>query len=166
MWPESFPSQPCPPASEQEVALFVQTIFAPLNPQEQREADDYAQSIERSNFTRSHWQFPSYPIPEAYLNFLQFSNGGYFDGEHRHLNLFKISEVREMMLGYCVPYWMSGVYNFGTDGCGNLYLLDMRRAPINGDYPILLVHAGDMDFADAQRIANSFTELISTALGE
>ncbi|MGC4046208.1 MAG: SMI1/KNR4 family protein [Armatimonas sp.] len=168
---ESPLSQPCSPATEQEIALFVQTVFAPLNSEEQREAAEYDQYMGEidpsySGFCLSRWQFPIYPLPESYLNFLQFSNGGFFEGKNRFLNLFKTSEVREMMLGYGVPYWMPNVCTIGFDGGGNLYLFDMRLPQVNGDYPIWLVHAGDMNFEDAQQIASSFTEFINTALGD
>ena len=46
--------------------------------------------------------------------------------------------------------------SFALDGCGNVYLFDMRENPTNNEFPILFVQLGNLRFRDAVLVASTF----------
>jgi len=47
---------------------------------------------------------------------------------------------------------------FAFDGYGDFYLFDMRRDPVEGEYPILFILSGNLGYEDAIIVATSFVE--------
>ena len=172
MWDDSFESEISSPASDEEINKLLHSVFAPLTDTEIQELCEEHKKIVGSGhfdppFNPRLWRLPKYPLPSAYIEFLRFSHGGYFEGKSRDLDpLFSTDEVREYMLAYNIPHWMPDVCPFGFDGGGTFYLFDMRLPPIDGDYPILFTHSGCLTFEDSVKIAESFSDLVATALGD
>lgn len=171
-WPQEFDSQPESPATDDDIAQFVESVFAPLTVDEIEElTQQHVRAVGGGHFeppfNPAGWRLPERQLPESYLNFLRFSNGGYFAGAKRDFDpLFSTHEVREYMLAYSIPHWMPRTCPIGFDGGGTFYLFDMRNeSPIN-EYPVLFAHAGNLCFDDAVKLADTFAQLLQTRLGE
>ncbi len=171
-WPTDLVAHTEPPATDADIAAFVGSVFAPLSDREIRDLHAEHKAAVGDGFfdppfDPTPWQLPKYPLPNSYLSFLRYSNGGYFAGANRNFDpLFSTSEVRDYMLGYSIPHWMPCSCPIGFDGGGTFYLLDMRRKSTVGDYPVLFAHAGSLGYDDAVTLASSFAELIAKRLGE
>jgi hypothetical protein len=163
--------RPEPGATQFEIEIHVRTVFAPLSPAEIEILIDEHQRIVGDGcfdprFDPTTWRFPSNALPDIYLEFLRFSNGGFFNGQHRKLDpLFSTHEARDYMLGYSVPHWMPMTLPFAFDGGGGFYLLDMRHDSVRTDFPVLWAHASNLGFDDAQVLAPSFMAFIEFGLG-
>lgn len=70
-----------------------------------------------------------------------------------------------MLVAYQIPFYLPGTLPIAFDGGGTFYLLDMRQAPVDGEYPILFASAGALDFTESPCLAASFPELIESKLG-
>jgi hypothetical protein len=102
-------------------------------------------------FDCSAWLMPSYRFPASYIAFLRWSNGGAFTSHGREFGFFPATDagqgVRAMMLAYHVPQYMSFAVPFAFDGAGTFYLFDMRQPAVDGEFPIVLSHAGSLGWA-------------------
>ena len=172
IWPEHLKCQVESPASDDDITKLLASVFAPLT---YKEIDSLISEHEKAvgegsfdpPFDPSAWKLPKPHLPESYLNFLRFSNGGYFAGTSRDLDpLFAANQVREYMLAYSIPRWMPLSCPIGFDGGGTFYLLDMRDTSSAGEYPILFSHAGNLGYEDAVVLADSFASLVATNLGQ
>ena len=171
-WPRNLAAQRESPATDADIAAFVESVFAPLSNDEIKDLRAEHNAAVGDGcfdppFDPSRWQLPHRPLPDSYLAFLRYSNGGFFAGQKRDLDpLFNAREVRDYMLGYSIPHWMPMSCPIGFDGDGTFYLLDMRCDSTIDDYPVLFAHAGNLGYDDAVTLANSFAELIDTQLGK
>ena len=171
-WPPSLAAHTEPPATDADIAAFVGSVFVPLSDNEIRDLHVEHKAAVGDGcfdppFDPATWQLPIRPLPDSYLSFLRYSNGGYFAGTNRDFDpLFNTREVRDYMLGYSIPHWMPSSCPIGFDGGGTFYLLDMRRESDIGDYPVLFAHAGNLGYDEAIILANSFAELIANQLGK
>lgn len=161
-------------ASESEIAWFVASVGQPLSDEELAYVNGSQQNPFPKNdplytayrpFDASLWTIPNRPLPPAYLEFLRWSNGGEFrTGEH-WLQFFaalnRIHGVRAMLLGYCFPQYIPGALPFAMSGGGTLYLFDMRRDAIAGEYPVVCSRFGNLGWEpdEAIRVAESFEEV-------
>ena len=105
------------------------------------------------------WMVPKNTLPDSYIEFLIYSNGGEFQNGDRYLQFFSTDDFREMNLEYEFPEYMEGSISFAMDGCGNHLIFDMRKPGYNGEYPILSVHSGNLGYEDCKLIGNSFIEV-------
>jgi hypothetical protein len=110
-------------------------------------------------FDPSRWAIPQMNLPDSYMQFLQYSNGGEFGNGDRYFQFFGSSEFRAMNLAYEFPEYMQGAVSFGMDGCGNHYIFDMRNDMRDGEYPILAAHSGNLGYEGCKKVAHSFAEL-------
>ncbi|WP_042161966.1 SMI1/KNR4 family protein [Paenibacillus gorillae] len=110
-------------------------------------------------FDPSLWSIPQKTLPESYLAFLRYSNGGEFGNGDRYLQFFSAEELRAMMLAYEFPQYMPGAVPFAMDGSGNHYCWDMRSERDDREYPILVASSGNLGYEDCIRIADTFVEL-------
>lgn len=113
-------------------------------------------------FDAGQWQLPSKPLPPSYLDFLRWSNGGSFFNDDRHFDPFlECQELRQFLLGHHVPQYMPNAVPFALDGSGYVYLFDMRREPVNGEYPILFTSLGNLRYNQAKQVGTAFVEVCS-----
>jgi hypothetical protein len=106
------------------------------------------------------WVFPARLLPASYLEFLCWSNGGFFVNGDRELGMLSAEELREYLLTYEVPYYLPGTVPFALDGNGNFYLFDLRNPPdVDGEYPILFTSTENLSFDVARIVGQSFPEV-------
>ncbi len=157
-WSEIFDQDDkCDGASEEDLRLLQASLSRPLSEDE----------IRLINETRvdavdpESWKLPDAPLPQSYLRFLRWSNGGEFVRGDRQISpFFQASWVREYLVGYAIPQYMPGAVPIGFDGGGNFYLLDMRSPAVGGEYPILFSHGGSLGYGDdSLLVATSFYAL-------
>jgi hypothetical protein len=169
-WSQVFQtSHPEPGADEGEVLALADSISRPLSEEEiasinGAQVNPFRPSNPLARFYRPYdcreWELPARPLPPAYLDFLRWSNGGSFFNEDRAFDpMFSASKVREYLLGYEMPHYMPGVVPFAFDGGGTFYLFDMRQEAIDGEYPILFKHAGNLGYGDAVLVGDSFLDV-------
>lgn len=98
-------------------------------------------------FDPRRWTLPKHPLPPSLLQWLAYANGGSFRKGKREWGLFGSDDIRPMMLDYHVPEYMPLAVPIGLDGSGNFFMLDMRQAPVGGEYPIVAAAAGNLGWA-------------------
>ncbi len=112
-------------------------------------------------FDPRKWTFPNRPLPKTYLEFLQWSDGPWCANGSREFGFFSTADVRTMMIEYEVPQYMPMALPFAFNGGGVFYLLDLREDPVEGEYPVVVAAAGNLDWDSAPRIASDFVEACS-----
>lgn len=137
------------------VPLVYRLITEPLNDDERKEI------TERESSDPATWQMPARPLPQSYLSFLAWSNGGLFIKDEREFAMFGAEELREYLITYELPARCPNAVAFAADGVGGLLAFDMRADAVNGEYPILHFTADEYDFVAATRIAESFPSLFN-----
>jgi hypothetical protein len=106
------------------------------------------------------WVFPTRPLPPSYLDFLFWSNGGFFLNGDRELQMLAAEELREYLITYRVPYHLPGSVPFALNGSGGFYLFDLDEPPDeSGEHPILFAEARDMKFSELVVVGRSFLEV-------
>lgn len=156
-WPDVFIGydvcEPKPGLNPEYVPLVDRLIGEPLNDDERKEI------TERELSDPVNWQMPSRPLPESYLSFLAWSNGGLFIKGDREFAMFGAEELREYLLTYELPARCPNAVAFAADGLGGLLAFDMRADAVNGEYPILHFTADEYEFVAATHVAESFPSL-------
>jgi hypothetical protein len=159
IWPSEFEEydicEPNPGLNPEYIPLVNRLIAEPLNDEERNEI------AERETTDHATWQMPSRPLPESYLSFLAWSNGGLFIKGEREFAMFGAEELREYLLTYELPAHCPQAVAFAADGLGGLFAFDMRAEALAGEYPILHFPADECDFVAATRIADSFPRLFT-----
>jgi hypothetical protein len=108
------------------------------------------------------WQFPARPLPASYLDFLGWSNGGFFLAGEREFQMLAAEELRVYLIEYRVPYFLPHAVPFALDGNGHFYAFDLREpADAAGEHPVLFVDTGHLDAAAAVVVAGSFRDLLT-----
>ncbi len=170
---------PIPGASEAELQQFVAEVSRPMSALEIRavhatqtnpfpESDPLYSAWRAIDATK--WVIPDRPLPQTYLSFLRWSNGGEFQTGDRCFQYFPALDsqhgVRAMMLAYHIPEYMPGAVPFAFDGCGTFYLFDMREASATGEFPVVRAHSGDLswDPDSSEMIAESFESVCRNAI--
>jgi hypothetical protein len=127
-----------PGLSDDQIATFVSSVQQPLTTAE-FELRGVGKNVRR-------WKMPEGPLPESYLSFLRWSDGGEFRNCDRLLQFFPaldpIHGVRIMTLVYLVPERSPGLLPFAFDGGGIFYAFDMRMRPDHGEYNIVAAECG------------------------
>ncbi|QDV69045.1 hypothetical protein Poly24_27590 [Rosistilla carotiformis] len=160
------------PATEDDIAYLQVSVLAPLTKSEIAEINSQQQNPfavgdplhdKYQSFDPSQWYIPRRQFPDAFVEFLRWSNGGNFFRGEREFGIFGIKSLREYLLGYQIPEYMPGAVPFAFDGCGGFYLFDMREAMVDGEYPIVMAHSGSLgwDEDDQVRLADTFFESIA-----
>lgn len=163
-----------PPATDAELAHLQESVLAPLSDREMDEINARQSQLWPATdplhagdqpFDSSRWQLPQRRFPESYVDFLRWSNGGDYDLGERFWMLFSVAEIRGHLLDYQLPEYMPGAVPFGFDGAGTFYLFDMREAPIDGEYPIVMAHSGSLgwDEDDSLLLAQTFPQAIANS---
>ena len=167
-WKQMFSQDPPEEgATKEEVQALASTICEPLSAEEIQQINaSQSNPFPASDplhgkykpFDPRKWQLPSQPLPPSYLDFLRWSNGGEVASGDRQFGFFSTATLREYLLSYNVPQYMPGALPFAFDGGGCFYLFDMRKEPVDGEYPILFVGAGNLGYEDAVHVADSFVD--------
>jgi hypothetical protein len=76
------------------------------------------------------------------------------NGDRTFSPMFTTLTVRDYLLSYMVPEYMPGSLHFAFDGGGCFFLFDMRGEPVEDEYPILFVSAGNLGYEDAVLLPN------------
>jgi hypothetical protein len=168
-WNEVFDeSYPLPGTSEEAIARLIESIGNPLTVEEIATVN----KRQRNPYSMTHafyagwrpidpttWCLPVGSLPSDYLSLLRWSNGGEFRTGAQWLQIYPAADVRQLLLDYHVPQYLSGALSIASDGGGHIYAFDMRRPYVHGEYPILVVAAGDQGYDTAVVAARSFMEL-------
>lgn len=112
------------------------------------------------------WPLPQRPLPPAYLSLLQWSNGGEFRTGERWFQFFPTHDLRPILLSYCLPEYMPYALPFAFNGSGTFYLFDLRSPAVDGEYPIVCAHAGNLGWEPEAcfALAGSFITLCQGTL--
>ncbi len=160
------------PATESDIEYLIHSTLAPLSEIEIVEL----RTNQRNPFPRSHslyhsyepfdpsrWELPKRTFPASFIDFLRWSNGGNFVNGHREFGMFDPQSIREYLLAYNIPEYMSGAIPFALDGGGGFFLFDMRQDLHGGEYPIAFSHSGNLGWEHDEYaiIAASFAEACS-----
>ena len=171
-WPSEFEiGHPVPGATLDELAQFQKLLFEPLSAEEisKVNASQSNPFVKTSAlykawqpFDASSWKIPAGDLPEEYLSFLRYSNGGEFGSGGRWFQFFPLDDsnmgVRAMLLAYHIPQYWPNAIPFALDGNGWFYAFDMRSEPIDGSYPIYCSHAGNLGWSEDESalVASTF----------
>jgi hypothetical protein len=161
-------------ATDEELARLESTLFAPLSVAELRRAQKQAAGNPYPVtdplysgfrlFDPTQWRFPTAKLPESFLEFLRFSNGGEFCNGMRRLQFFSATHpgngLRAMLLAYLFPEFMPMALPFAFDGGGTFYIFDLRAHAVDGEYPIVASAAGSLGWDPDGHwfVANTFVE--------
>ncbi len=148
-------AKPKPGATDRRVEQLVRGLGRPITHTEydrimasQRNPFPKADPMHRrwAPFDPSNWQMPDRPLPESYLSFVRYADGGEFWSGERLFQMWGTG-LREFLLAYHVPQYMPRAVPFAFNGGGVAYLFDMREPPgPDGEYPILCAGSGNWDF--------------------
>ena len=112
--------------------------------------------------------FVGHSIPEDYISFLRWANGGEGTIGGVYVSLWPTQELVQLNKDYQVDKWMPNALVIGTDGGSKAYIFDFRdqlKEP-----PLYRKGFGDLlgglEDEYATRIANSFTEWLASLLEE
>lgn len=162
-----------PGASDAEILGLIEAVKQPLSVVELEQIKvkhrHLAEMIARlaakhggSGFTLKEpakWKLPRKALPQTYLDFLRWSNGGSFRKGAKWFDpVFRTDEVRSFLLGYDLPQYLPGVLPFAFDGSGTFYVLDLRRPPQVGEYPVRIAHASNLCFRASRQIGATFLD--------
>lgn len=161
-----------PPATGDEIAFLQNQVLAPLTEFEIDEVNARQQNPFRPTdpayakyrpFDPRKWVIPRRQFPESFVDLLRWSNGGNFVKGDREFGMFDPKTIRENLLAYQVPEYMPGAIPFAFDGGGGFYLFDMRNAPVEGEYPIVMAHSGSLSWDEDLHavIGYRFVEVLS-----
>jgi hypothetical protein len=80
-------------------------------------------------------------LPESYLTFLRWSNGGLFRNGGRNMKFWHCEGPRRMMDRYNFPELAPLVVPFaGNPGSGDWYGFDTSNEPVAGEFPVVYIH--------------------------
>lgn len=148
-------------ASESEVASLARDFSRPLSEKEIVEirADLLKTKTDIQLYDPAKWFLPSKPLPESFLNFLTWNNGGWCRTGEREFGFLSTPDLRDYTLAYMFPSFMPGAIPFALNGGGIFYVFDMREESRNGEYPILTAASGNLGYEDAKVVGESFVEV-------
>ena len=94
-------------------------------------------------------------LPEDYLAFLRFSNGGqgHIDVEPGWFQIWPAEEVLEANRDYEVDEELPGFFGFGSNGGGEMLAFDMRSGQ---PWPVVMVPVGSLEPDFVVKIADDF----------
>ena len=103
-------------------------------------------------------------LPEDYLQFLRFSNGG--EGElgvkPGWFQLWPTEEVIGLNKGYEVQKWVAGFFGFGSNGGGELLAFDTRKPQ---PWKVYMIPFECLREEEAVLVADSFASFVK-AIGQ
>jgi hypothetical protein len=86
------------------------------------------------------WVMPFRGLPESYLAFLRWSNGGTFRNGKREIEFWPCAGPRGMMETYYFPQFAPLVVPFaGSPRHGDWYGFDTGAEPVAGEFPVVYI---------------------------
>lgn len=151
-------------ANDFQIRHLTDNLFRPIAPAELKKLKDSFSRLPadsdwfEKHFAASEFRIPNGPLPDSYISFLKWSNGGHFNLGDRVWQMWSSEELRRDLLN--VTMWMPCALPIAMNGGGVYYLIDMREPPVNGEYPIVAAHAGNLswDADSCTHVADSFVE--------
>jgi hypothetical protein len=152
IWSNLFESgQPEPGGTEDQLRELLESISRPLSAVE---LDNAAAFFQQNPYPPSdpandhyvgpnpaNWVMPFRGLPESYLAFLRWSNGGTFHNGKRHIKFWSDLGPRRMMMRYFFPEFAPLVIPFASNpGTGDWYGFDTSSEPIAGEFPVVYIH--------------------------
>ncbi len=134
--------KPKPGCSVEEIRKLSASIARPLDDEELA----YLREIVARNSTEPDpilWPWPRRGLPESYLSFLRWSNGGTFRCGERWVEFFEAGWARNTMLANLFPLIVPRVVPFAAPPTsGGWYGFDTGVEPVDGEFPVLRIAAG------------------------
>ena len=164
---------PEPPASSEEIDAFLTDLTRALSPDEIAEIkraqlnpwpESHQWHAGWRPFDPTIWRLPHVDLPASYLSFLRWSRAPWVRKGERTLGHLGTTSTREYLLSYEFPQYLPGVLPIGLDGGSIFAAFDLRLRPVHGEYPIIAVEAGVLDFEETRVIASSFLELCTGSI--
>ena len=95
-------------------------------------------------------------LPDDYLQFLQYSDGGEGFIGNAYVMLWRLEELLDLNQGYKVEEFAPELFLFGSDGGGEAFAFDMRSSTV----AIVSVPFIPLDSAYAYRLGSSFDDFL------
>jgi hypothetical protein len=95
-------------------------------------------------------------LPDDYLRFLQYSNGGEGFIGNAYVILWRLEELLHLNQGYKVEEFAPGLFLFGSDGGGEAFAFDMRSDSME----LVSVPFIPLDLAYTRRLGSNFGEFL------
>jgi hypothetical protein len=153
-----------PGASQPQIEQLLDSIVQPLSEDEINRLENVLQRNPfppgdpmREKYVLSNAArlvMPRRRLPESYVDFLGWSNGGRFRNGMREMAIFPCAGVREMMLLGLFPAVVPGVVPFAKHKSDYLGF-DTAADPTSGEFPVVYV---PHDNPDPVRMASGFRE--------
>lgn len=160
-------AKPATPASEQDIFGLRSFLCSELTDSERNEIAVQINPFRQS--TREYmawcpvdptkWTLPECDLPADFKDFLRWSNGGWARTGEREFGFFGIAGIRNYMLWYLFPEYLPGVVPFAFNGGGIFYAFDVRDRPQQGEFPIIAVATGVLDFEYSPVIGTTFVDV-------
>jgi hypothetical protein len=156
-----------PGATAADLAVLTAALERPMSPEEVREHIAWQKNPWPVNYPEhatfqpidpTGWPMPGAVLPESYLELLRWSNGPHFRTGERELAFLGCGEMRDYLVNYQFPEYMPGAIPLGLDGGSLFAAFDTRGGLIDGEFPILVSAAGNLDYVDARVVASSLVE--------
>ena len=156
-----------PGATANDLAALIAALERPMSPEEVREHIVWQTNPRPANrpgrasdqpIDPTGWALPAAPLPQSYLELLQWSNGPSFLTGERQFTFFGCGDMRDYLVHYQFPEYMPGAIPLGMDGGGLFAAFDTRAGLIDGEYPILVTPASVLDYEDARVVASSLVD--------
>ncbi|HBK70988.1 MAG TPA: hypothetical protein DDZ39_04905 [Flavobacteriaceae bacterium] len=104
------------------------------------EIDDFTKSID-------------FILPKDFIIFYKMSNGGIINSEEKYINLWKLTEMKQLNIGYCTDEFFPNFFIFASNGGGTAYFIKKNTS--------LIYEAEFIDSVnDLKLICKTFTEFI------
>lgn len=96
------------------------------------------------------------PLPQDYLDYLHWSNGGEGTIAGRYVSCWPAEEILDLNRDYEIPQHLPDCLAFATDGGSDAYLFDFRTH----EPGVICVALGDLSYAEAVTVAPSFRRFL------
>jgi len=152
-----------PGATAESLDRLQVELFSPLTAREAEGIAALRRKHDLPPVAVDRWVLPVGPLPVSHVSLLRWSDGGELSRGRRTFSpMVPHRELRSLLLDWFFPEHLPGCLPFAMDGGGVFYAFDMRQPRLDGDYPVLAVHAATLRWNEVTAVATNFVE---TCLG-